>query len=169
MLYNRSCFSTVFFFILLNIFLYCLFNFDEWYRNVYFLSAWSTLIIFTGLHNYMDRSAPIKPTKIHIFWDAYLKCNSIVGHALKNDFVSNTGTIIVYFCVNPYSIYRLRGYMYNIFIYWVPPQRIEKHCSNVNISSSRKLHGSIYCCRKYCLYMKRLKKYQKTFQKQSKF
>ncbi|VVC33396.1 Hypothetical protein CINCED_3A019913 [Cinara cedri] len=37
-------------------------------------------------YNYMDHSAPIKPSKIHIFWDAYLKCNNIVGNALKNDY-----------------------------------------------------------------------------------
>lgn len=36
----------------------------------------------------MDHSIPIKPSKIHIFWEAYLKCNSIVGNELKNDFVS---------------------------------------------------------------------------------
>lgn len=36
----------------------------------------------------MDHSKPIKPSKIHIFWEAYLKCNGIVGNALKNDFVS---------------------------------------------------------------------------------
>jgi len=36
----------------------------------------------------MDHSTPIKPSKILIFWEAYLKCNTIVGNLLKNDFVS---------------------------------------------------------------------------------
>jgi len=36
----------------------------------------------------MDHSIPIKPSNIHIFWEAFLKCNSIVGNELKNDFVS---------------------------------------------------------------------------------
>ncbi|KAF0756807.1 lysosomal-trafficking regulator [Aphis craccivora] len=34
----------------------------------------------------MDHSTPIKPSKILIFWEAYLKCNTIVGNLLKNDF-----------------------------------------------------------------------------------
>lgn len=42
----------------------------------------------------MDHSTHVKPSKIHIFWEAYLKCNTIVKNALKNDFVSN---VVVYF------------------------------------------------------------------------
>ncbi|XP_060836143.1 lysosomal-trafficking regulator isoform X2 [Rhopalosiphum padi] len=34
----------------------------------------------------MDHSTPIKPSKILIFWEAYLKCNTIVENVLKNDF-----------------------------------------------------------------------------------
>lgn len=51
-------------------------------------------IVIIVLHNYMDHSTHVKPSKIHIFWEAYLKCNTIVKNALKNDFVSN---VVVYF------------------------------------------------------------------------
>lgn len=51
-------------------------------------------IVIIVLHNYMDHSTHVKPSKIHIFWEAYLKCNTIVKNALKNDFVSN---VVAYF------------------------------------------------------------------------
>lgn len=36
-----------------------------------------------------SNSTFVKPSKILIFWEAFLKCNNIVENALKNDFVSD--------------------------------------------------------------------------------
>ncbi|CAI6345229.1 unnamed protein product [Macrosiphum euphorbiae] len=50
------------------------------------MSRRSSRVDFHNNYKPMDHSIPIKPSKIHIFWEAYLKCNSIVGNELKNDF-----------------------------------------------------------------------------------
>lgn len=60
------------------------------YYSIVYYNRLPSSQITTTFFNYMDYSTPLKPSRIDIFWEAYLKCNDIVGNALKNDFVSDT-------------------------------------------------------------------------------